>query len=822
MYFYHGNKHYYLTRIFLSDPKLKEALYPLKLSSSEKYEDLCYALADELWQSVDDYLKNNGDLTANEFYDEEVKSKTSIIFSKMQTAISRVTGKAFSWLSSVNRPIYVGILESLLYGAIKHFFYINREKYLPQYDWYLINQNPKRKEIMEVLFLEFDKLATVADAIKYYQDIDDIPEEFIIRLQEITGFTMNTYSGIFSSDQLRNLTKHLIEVWREKGAIFSIELFFACMGIDCSAEELWFDRRLYFNTDNFNSYTKADTPREFEYYLTPRAPQSTTYSFSSENVNYSMYTAPKPSRVWEYIRDNYQGDNVLEKLLGYDDSEEIVTTFTFFKSNYLLLDFNYINQRRTVSKDEVAVFKELIMYMLPIYMRTVYTSDYGSDTGGDDWDILWSWDINESTAGADKIDKVTDQNNIERPVEIFKLFDTQNTIKPMTFDSSEGGADEFGVSYIRDAYPAAYCGEKFVSGSYIIVNDRRLEQFIEANDFINKDGKGKAVDNWKIAATGSNYEMVDGTYNGESGSETEEQIQALKCYPLFYDDEGHNYYRGESASELIKDDGQWSAINEEWIKENGTVGTLVITTPNDEASKREELVYHKAEEDWNEIITVKDKVTRYSFQVNGEDPVEIYPVLFADNENGTQVEFVQGYFDAPFYKEVVNPNSDDFSLYFEFIKTEDTEAVSGKTYYVLEDGVYKAVENPRGPELENYYEFVKSGGDFDPEKTYYIPTFRDETFGLNVEPQVDFTYDVYNTEEDKWETFAYDTFDQEYTNEPQNLFEASTWRESIPAINDLYNNGVFKGEIQYEYFEYSNPIQCLEANLNAPLEITLI
>ena len=92
----------------------------------------------------------------------------------------------------------------------------------------------------------------------------------------------------------------------------------------------------------------------------------------------------------------------------------------------------------------------------------------------------------------------------------------------------------------------------------------------------------------------------------------------------------------------------------------------------------------------------------------------------------------------------------------------------------------------------------------------------DETFSTSIEPQVNFTY------EQSGETHSYEIFDPQYANEPQNLFEASTWTEDIPAINDLYNDGEFIGNIQYEYFEYSNPIQHLESNLNSELTITLI
>ena len=683
MYFYHGNRHYYLTRIFLADSNLKDTLGLINLSN-EEYNDLCYALADNLYELTDDFVKNN-DLSANEYYDKERATRAansayvSNMFMGMQAAIQTVKGKLYSWYMIVNKPIYVGILKSLVYGAIKHFFYENRDKYLPQYDWYLINQNPKRKEIMDTLFLEFDKLATISDAIQYYQDPDDIPIEFLIRLQEITGLTMNTYGKLFSSDQLRSLTKHLIEVWREKSSLFSIELFFSCMGIDCSAQELWFDRRLYYNTSNFNDYTKINSLRNFGYYLTPRMPHSTSYSFSGENADYSAYTPPRPSRIWDHVLSTSTSseDDTVRELLGYKESD-LEFTYTYFKSNYLLLDFSYINQSNVVTKDEIAMFKELVNYMLPIYMRTVYVNDYESSTGGDDWDILKTWDVN--SIDSDQTKYIKDETGKDRPVEIFKLFDTQNASD--LYNNSQDGP-----SNIKDFYPPEYAGANFVSGSYIIVNDTRLETFIVKNPTFN----------WKSAVTSDVYDVV--------GGEEVNSSEANHSYPVFYDDEEYDYFYASEAGKLMKSDG--------------TEGDLTITE----------------EPDGSEIVADKT-ITRYFFQDNGS-VTEIYPVMFAEDNNGRLVSFVQGY-------------------------------------------------------------------------------VTDETFALDMEPQVPWRHEV------SGETVSYETFDVPEFEKSHNLFEASTWKDNSVAINGLYDGQTWVGDIQYEYYEYDNPIQYMEADLSSELTITLI
>lgn len=667
-------------KVFSSDVNLRDALYLLNLSN-EQYIDLCYALADGLYTYVDKFVKDN-DMSANEYYESERKKRiadntyNSAMLLAMQSVILSATGKEYTWYMVSNKPIYVGILKAILYGAVKHFFYENRYKYLPQYDWYLIEANPKRKEIMNVLFLEFDKLATISDAIQYYQDPDDIPVEFLIRLQEITGLTMNTYGNIFTADQLRNLTKHLIEIWREKGSLYSIELFFSCMGIECSAKELWFDRRLFFNPNSLNEYTQRNSIREFGYYLTPNTPQSTTYSFSGENVSYSMYTAPKTSRIWERaFKTSVESEReIAMELLGYKDSDR-ETIYTFFKSNYLLIDFEHINSGNEITDEELAVFKELVNHVLPIYMKTIYADENETSTGGDDWDILKTWDINESKPGDDRIVSVRDENNVVRPVDIFKLFDTQNAAGAMP-----------------DAYPSAYTGEGFVSGSYIIVNDTRLKAFVELNE--NYD--------WKSAATSGVYDLVGG---GDFNSSADR-----RCYPLFYDDEGNGYYPGSSENELIQ------------VTPENVITTGILVTAQ--------------EEDESNNVPYESTITRYFFQVNNSE-TEIFPSLFVEDNNGIRVDFIQG-------------------------------------------------------------------------------NVEDETFSPDLENQVDWTY------EQSEETCPYETFDPQYTEEPQNLFEASTWAENIQAINDLYNNERWNGDIQYEYFECTNPIQYVEADLSSGLTITLI
>ena len=490
MYFYHGNKHYYLSRIFLNDKELQEAVYVNGLTGSEEFELFAYSLADELTDIIEKYLIDTN-LSATEFYDKAYDAYTknsddSKILSSIQTAIYLSYGKTYGWYYPHNKNLYVSILKSALYGSIKHFFFENRDKYLPQYDWYLINQNQARKDIMEMLFREFDKLTTVAEAIQHYQDPDDIPYEFSIYLQEITGLTMNNYGGTFTDLQLRSLTKHLVEVWREKGALFSIELFFSCMGIDCDVQELWFDRRLYSNPESFNDYTKVQNKNSFGYYLTPLKPHATSYNFSSETIDYSDYTQPCSSRIWDReINNSSDKEETLRQLLGYDAGEQI--TYTFFKSNYLLINFSYIGQNKTVSKDELAIYKDLLNHVLPLFIRVYYGNEYESTFGNEQWDIFKWYNPVDNGSQTYGTYVITDENGNERPAEIFDLFDTNSNGDKyfskvvVNFVSGTGTFAEEGEEWDQTDFNDMFDPNEETCQAIIVVDDLSLHDIITGN-----------------------------------------------------------------------------------------------------------------------------------------------------------------------------------------------------------------------------------------------------------------------------------------------------------------------------------------------------
>ena len=717
MYFYHGNEHYYLTRIFLYDEELKDIVYANGLI--DDYEKFSYTLADKLSAKVEELLIDT-ELSAEEFYYKEYNNFlngqiVSPIITGIQEAIYLTYDKERPWYLVPNKPLYIAILKSVLYGSIKHFFFQNRDKYLPQYDWYLIYQNPKRKAIMEMLFREFDKLTNMADSLKYYQDADDIPLEFIIYLQEVTGFSMNTYNGLFNEKQLRNLTKHLIEIWRVKGSIFSIELFFACMGINCDIQELWFDRRRYFDPNGYNNYTNVRNTLSFGYYLTPNTPHTVSYEYSTESVSYSDYTDPHSSRFWDNrISQGTEEERTetLRKLLGIDPSDEEIT-YTFFKSNFLLFNFSYVNQSKVIYQQELNVFKELIAYMLPIYIRTYYGNEYESMYGNNELDVFYSYGLDDPKPESPQ----KDLNGNDRPIEPFQIFDT----KPGVFSLDPR---VIGTDYV----PADKVGNKFVSGSYINVYDCRYTQYLSNNGifiltsdttlnpnktyYIFKNGYPEiATEEELITAnlwclfekvdepdfspliTSPEYDAIGGIAKDKAG---------LIDYPLYSDG---TYEYVVTANGLTRNDG--------------TEGQLVVKTFTDE----------------REDIQGADTLTRYYFKVNGVE-TEIHPNMFFDSNAGAEG--------------------------------------SDQSVTIITAEEYKT-----------------------------------EIFELTFGPQLD--------------DFELETFNQTYTDVPMNLFESSKWRVDIETYNELYNDGHnWNGNVQYEYSQYTNPIEYVYANVGRDITVELI
>ena len=318
----------------------------------------------------------------------------------IQAAVERSTGQAAYWYLFNQEPFYIQALKSIKYGSIKHFFLENRKAFLPSYDMFLIDSDRKRKAFINTMFKEFDRFTDVVNSLATYNDADNIPDQFLIYFMEILGYTVNDQDGTLDEMQVRSLIKNLMEVYRYKGSTYAFEVFFGCMGIDCGVRELYFDRRLFYQTEE-NPYTRTTSSYAFAYYLTPKNPVTSSYYFSSgDTVRAINITAPITSGEWDRLLksvDTPTEDTVLE-MLGYKENStlDMEEPFTYFKTNYLLFNFTspynrikygtaqYPIKTTDITKREFDAYRELMDRIIPIFIKQYYQNYFETEIGEED------------------------------------------------------------------------------------------------------------------------------------------------------------------------------------------------------------------------------------------------------------------------------------------------------------------------------------------------------------------------------------------------------------------------------------------------------
>lgn len=321
------------------------------------------------------------------------------VFLSIQYAVMKVLGLSDDttpyWYSEVLKPFYITALKSIKYNTIKRFFCENQEYFIPSYDYYLIGQNEKRKALIDILMSEFDRFNNVLESLSTYNDPDTIPDKYVIYFMEMLGFSMHSYQDSPNTDptfdemQIRALIKNLMEVYNYKGSAYSFELFFGCMGIDCGIQELYFDRRLYYQT-KMNPYTRVLTPSAFAFYLTPKNPLTTSYQFfSGDTVRAIDITNPITSEQWERLINISVAPNAIRTMIGFEKDNVYdfgidFQEFTYFKTNFLMFNFTspynkmkfgsnyYREESDIVSRKEFNAYTELLQFILPVFIKAYY------------------------------------------------------------------------------------------------------------------------------------------------------------------------------------------------------------------------------------------------------------------------------------------------------------------------------------------------------------------------------------------------------------------------------------------------------------------
>lgn len=176
--------------------------------------------------------------------------------------------------SKLPAEVYKHIIYTYKYCVVSSFFQNNRDRFIPENDFYEMEKNPAASAFYDAMAKEFDKLDVMISRCKEYMDYDTIPFDLINYLTQLLGWEKSDMNADSDTEmQFRELAKNILDIYRVKGTDYSFELFFNFLGFNIETSEYYFDRRLYFTTRNGgNAETSGTDNSEYEYYLTTANP----------------------------------------------------------------------------------------------------------------------------------------------------------------------------------------------------------------------------------------------------------------------------------------------------------------------------------------------------------------------------------------------------------------------------------------------------------------------------------------------------------------------------------------------------------------------
>jgi hypothetical protein len=372
------------------------------------YDLIDILMGDDLFKV---YFQSN--LSSKEIYNKEYEKTVEDYkyyslspFYKIQKSLKNHLGFDFPWQNPFYKDFFVQILFVFSYGNIKNFFYLNRKKFLPEYDWFLIENEERKKIHIESFFKEFDKFSSIIDFMADLNNIDEVGEDKISYLSAVLGIKFDTEEDdtgyinsdngyfnieLFSVSKIRNLLKKIIEIYKSKGSKFAYELFFNSIGIDIELKETYFDRRLFWESvndyadENYNIETDENRNSNFYYYITSKNPSNYFYDIApDEIVSLEDMTSTKTESSFNFFISSIgEDDTSIKKILGYESSE-IAETFTYFKTNILLLDFKYYlagsEEESIISQKHRDLLKSYIDMITPIYIKKYYPESQSAES----------------------------------------------------------------------------------------------------------------------------------------------------------------------------------------------------------------------------------------------------------------------------------------------------------------------------------------------------------------------------------------------------------------------------------------------------------
>ncbi len=400
-------------------------------------------------------------------YEEQLRSKQIWELLSNKVAWNDIASSLGIISEDLTGEIYKQILYCYKYCCVSSFFQNNKSTFMPESDFYEIEQNGAALGFYDALMKEFDKLDSVIGKCVEYSDYDTIPWDMINYLTQLLGFEKSTINADESNEEkFRELAKNILDIYRIKGTNYSYQLLFNFLGFNIEIKEYYFDRRLYHTTNSAgNSETSSTNNSDYEYYLTVHNPTDNnlenigideTVMPSDISTQYSLHEFNElcreygPAAVLGYS-PTYNVTDSLGNVL--DVKEYTGKVYKYFKTNLIYYSVG-LDKANLTEKQIIAVTKYLD-FLTPSYvMREIELKTYiektseniGFDGDGtkipdaygnyDDFEMLDSEDWEQSYQ--DEFVKTenrnliyVDENNYDGENETYKKY--ENSIKDGKF-----------------------------------------------------------------------------------------------------------------------------------------------------------------------------------------------------------------------------------------------------------------------------------------------------------------------------------------------------------------------------------------------------
>jgi hypothetical protein len=294
-----------------------------------------------------------------------IASSVESLNSFLRDDISNIFG-----LEYIEAKFYKQIIYTFKYSTIKNFFKENYYKFIPEYDFNVINSKEKLRLFTEAFLKEFDRFSDIIDEIASLTDVDKAPEDYLNYLAQAVGYERED-SKLLSDDAFRDLIKNIIEIYKIKGTNYSFELFFNFLGFSIELKEYWFDKRFGDDNKATNPETGVSDKNLYSFYLTENKPTDNLITGLEEKIIISENNLIETLDLNLFNKLISSGSYTYKQLLGYD-SGYTGQPYTFFKTNMInyTLERIYSGEEETdLSAEDLSIIERYVNFLTPIFIQ---------------------------------------------------------------------------------------------------------------------------------------------------------------------------------------------------------------------------------------------------------------------------------------------------------------------------------------------------------------------------------------------------------------------------------------------------------------------